>query len=265
MNPYNSSNASDKGLRPFTPASSLLAFILSLGAALVGVDSARAESGKASTGPTYEETVAYLVDKFQQAGIPGRTTHGKHGTTYTQDDTLFSISVEACDSMTITTKSGLHVDDPSETPSRSDSATTTVMKIPFSSISKQNILDGGRSSSIPVVFSTHTVTNNPNNGQDLADGFAIGAWDMPSFSMERVGGEWHDAVYVVASDSGVTWKSTETETGVSTGQTKPNVPFTVVPFWLPGTGATSTHVAKAIQHLVGICINHSGQIPKEIF
>jgi hypothetical protein len=265
MSPYRSSNVSGKRLRPFASASGLLASILSLGAALVGVDSARAESQKAPTGPSYEETVAYLVDKFQQGGIPGNATHGKHGTTYTQDDTAFSISVEGCDSMTITTKTGSHVDDPSETPSRSDSATTIVTKIPFSSISMQNILDGGRSSSIPVVFSTHTVTTNPNNGADLADGFAIGAWDMSSFSIERVGGEWHDAVYIVASDSGVTWKSTGTEIGVSTGRSKPNVPLTVVPFWLPGTGATSTHVAKAIQHLVSLCINHSGQVPKEIF
>jgi hypothetical protein len=265
MSPHNGSNASGKTLRPFASVSGLLAFILSLGAALAGVDSARAESPKASTGPSYEETVAYLVDKFQQAGIPGNATHGKHGTTYTVDDTAFSISVEACDSMTITIKTGLHVDDPSESPSRSDSATTTVTKIPFSSISMRNTLDGGRSSSIPVVFSTHTVTTNPNNGQDLADGFGIGAWDMPRFSIAGAGGEWHDAVYFVANDSGVNWKSTGTEIDVSTGQSKPNVPLTVVPFWLPGTGATSTHVAKAIQHLVSICINHSGQVPKEIF
>jgi hypothetical protein len=263
MSPHNSSNASGKTLRPFASVSGLLAFILSLGAALVGVDSARAESPKASTGPSYEETVAYLVDKFQQAGIPGRTTHGKGGTTYAQDDTAYSFSVESCDSMTITTKTGLHVDDPSDSPSRSDSATTVVTKIPFSSITVQGFRDGATSTSMPVVFSTHTITHNPNNGADLADGFGISAWDMPSFSLD--GTEWHDVVYIVANDSGVTWKSTTTENGVNTGRTKPNVPLAVVPFWLPGSGATSTHVAKAIQHLANICINHSGQAPKEIF
>jgi hypothetical protein len=263
MNVYGSNYA---GGKPFTSvkAPRLLASIFSIGGTLAAAWAFGADSSNAAASPSYQETVTYLVDKFQGAGIPGNTTHGKGGTTYAQDDTAYAFSVESCDSMTITTKTSLHVDDPSETPSHSDSATTVVTRIPFASISVQSVFDGNKSHSIPTVFSTHTITHNPNNGADLADGFGIGAWDMPSFSLERVGGEWHDAVYIVATDSGVTWKSTS-ENGVSTGKIKPNVPFTVVPFWLPGTGATSTHVAKAIQHLADICINHRDQSPKEAF
>jgi hypothetical protein len=245
-------------------ASQTLALTLSVAVTFVCANAARADASKEASSPNYQDTVAYITDKFQQAGIPGNTQHGK-GATYVQDDMVYSFSVESCDSMTITMRTGLHVDDPNDTPSHSDSSSTIVTRIPFSSIAVQTMLNGGRSASVPVTFSTHTITQNPNNGADLADGYPIGRWDMRSFSIGGSEGEWHDTVYVVAKDSGVTWKSTGSETGPASGQMKPNVPLPIVPFWLPGTGATSSHVAKAIQHLADICINHASQSPKEMF
>lgn len=221
-----------------------------------GVTASDTPESKLASGPTYKETVDFLIDKLQQAGIPGNTDHGRHGATYVRDDAKYSINVESCDSITITTSTASHVDDPNDTPTHTDGVEILSMRIPFKSVQVQRLYNG----LTPTVFSTHTITQNPNNGIDLADGIGISRWHMPDFSNDA-NGKWDDSVFIVATDSGVTQKLTDG----SSNPLKPNVPLTVVSFWLPGTGATSTHVAMAIRHLVDICVNHPEQAPKEMF
>jgi hypothetical protein len=225
-----------------------------------------ADSPGSGTGPGYQETISYITDKILQAGIPGSSSHGKHDSTYVADDVKYSITVNACESMTVVSKAGLHVDDPSDAPSHQDSFTTVSMRIPFRSVAMIQVAETGASE--PKIFSTHTMTENPNNGATFADGFSTGMWNMKLFGLGNGGGEagdgWHDVVYVVVKD-GVVAQSTGTDISPTVTRIKPDVPVAIAPFFLPGTGETSTHVAKAIRHLVDLCINHPEQAPKETF
>jgi hypothetical protein len=236
--------------------------------ATAGLSIAQAADGspRTGTGLGYQETVSYITDKILQAGIPGGTRHGKHDSTYLTDDIKYSVTVNACESMTVIYKEGLHVDDPSDTPSHQDSLTTVSMTVPFRLVAMIRFADTGASE--PEIFSTHTMTENPNNGATFADGFPTGAWNMKLFGLGAGGGEvsdgWHDVVYVVLKD-GVVEQSTGTEISPTVTHIKPDVPVAIAPFFIIGTGETSTHVANAIRHLVDLCINHPEQAPKEPF
>jgi hypothetical protein len=167
--------------------------------------------------------------------------------------------------MTVISKAGLHVDDPSDTSSHQDSSTTVSMRIPFRSVAMIQVAETGASE--PKIFSTHTITENPNNGATFADGFSVGMWNLKLFGLGdggEAGDGWHDVVYVVVKD-GVVAQSTGTDISPTVTHIKPDVPVAIAAFFLPGTGETSTHVAKAIRHLVDLCVNHPEQAPKETF
>jgi hypothetical protein len=236
--------------------------MLSAAAALVYTSAIGADAAKDAAGPSYDETVAYISGKFQQAGIPGSTDlqhfHSQVITRVT-DDVTFSFSVDSCNSMIIARKESGHTDDPTEAPSHSESSSTNVVTIPFSSLAMDELQIADHSEFSPKIFSTHTVSKNVF-GTELADGYPISRWKMSDSTIGGNKGEWDDSIYIVAKDSGITWKQGDTK-----GAMNPNVPLPIVAFWLPGTGALSTHVAKAIQHLADICINHPSQSPKEAF
>jgi hypothetical protein len=238
--------------------------ILALGSGLPALAAAPA---KAAAGPTYQETVDYLVEKFKEAGIPGSTSVDRHGMSTTEDDQKWSITVAACESMTITATGAFHSDDPRDG-EHEDFPRTWIATVPFRSI-KLELSPGESKPTQPLIFSTHAVVVNQSLGITVADGFGVGRWNMASYAAE-VGpwkGRWDDEVYIVAKDSAITVHSHDAfnTDPDSTGHLNPDVPLQIAVFWMPGTGATSTHVANALRHLVDICVNHPEQAPKDMF
>jgi tetratricopeptide (TPR) repeat protein len=177
-----------------------------------------------SGGPSYDQTVAYLSDKFQQAGKPG-FTHVKAGTgggmTTVDGGTKYSISVPSCNNMTITSINTQTYDDPHDEQSRYSKADDTItLVVPFSSVASVTAAD--------------------------------------------------NIVLIVAKDAGIKKSTMFTATNPRDSYDDTWVPtagqnIELVAFQIPGTGETSTHVAKAIQHLMEICVNHPEQAPKEMF
>jgi hypothetical protein len=115
---------------------------------------------------------------------------------------------------------------------------------------------------VPAVFSTHEPTPNAV-GSPLADGYHNIQGDLNNMltMLPTDHQDWHDGVWLVPQDLGVTWVG-----GPNQGHiTKSGVPLVLALFAKPGTGDDSAHVAKAIQHLVDLCVNHPEQGPKEMF
>lgn len=76
-------------------------------------------------------------------------------------------------------------------------------------------------------------------------------------------------MWIVPDKLGVSWAFSsnvgDEPVNQSGNATKFGLPILMIRFAEPGKGAESTHVAKAIQHLVDVCVNHPEQGPKELF
>jgi hypothetical protein len=238
------------------------------------------------SGPSYDETVSYIRDKIRDAGYstPSGTLGGVVnggpgiGEKDTYDDAIYTFNVDACQSMTITRKVTIHIDDWSESDNswhRKEGQMTTSITFPFKSVATSLYA----SHEVPAVISTHEPTIAGYTGILIADGwFALSpkldAMKGQVQAVRLVGNpelqDWHDAVWIVPKDLGVSWVTSNNageETDSQSGNiTKTEgVPILIIRFAKPGTGGESTHVAKAIQHLVQLCASHPEQAPKELF
>jgi hypothetical protein len=129
------------------------------------------------------------------------------------------------------------------------------------------------------VFSTHEPTQNAAFGGAVADGYYIQPVldvmisQLPQTQAIEAGTpdhqDWHDGVWIVPKDLGISWTSSDNTGDDPQNQsgsiTKSGVPILLIRFTKAATGAESTHLAKAIQHLVDLCVNHPEQGPKEMF
>jgi hypothetical protein len=248
---------------------------------------ASASSGGASgSGPSYAETVRYIQDKIRAAGYPtpaakinGVIGNGNIGVadTFTYDDAKYTFTADGCQSMTFTSTVNVHRDDYSDDDHswhHKDGKTVTSYTVPFTSVG--TYLNAGQQ--VPAVFSTHEIKTNVM-GSQFADEYRIDfALNVmieqlpPTQAIERGTPDhqdWHDAVWAVPKDLGVSWTSSDNSGDDPTNQsgniTKSGLPILMIRFVKPGTGAESPHVAKAIQHLVQLCASHPEQAPKELF
>jgi hypothetical protein len=150
--------------------------------------------------------------------------------------------------------------------------TTTV---PFKS-GDSLAVDAGRRA--PAVFSTHNPAQNAS-GEWVADGYDTGPVlakmeNMLPLSAGIAKGDhphqdWHDTVWIVPKDLDVSM-SYAYKNGDDSGQngghiTETGIPVPLILFAETGKGDASTHVAKAIQHLVDLCVSHPEQGPKDLF
>jgi hypothetical protein len=247
---------------------------------------ASASSGGASgSGPSYAETVRYIQDKIRDAAYPtpGGTLNGVVNgglgvaDKFTYDDAIYTFNADACQSMIITSRVTFHTDDWSEDDHswhHKDGRTISTYTVPFKSVA--TFQSGGQE--VPAVFSTHEITQNALGGL-VADGYYIHnvldtmTEQLPQTHLIESGTpdhqDWHDAVWVVPKDLGVSWASSDNSGNDPTNQsgniTKSGIPMLMIRFVKPGTGAESPHVAKAIQHLVELCATHPERAPKELF
>jgi hypothetical protein len=242
---------------------------------------ANPSSGGDSSGPSYADTVRYIQDKIRRASFSSPGYLSRHGNIKTvSDDAKYTFSADSCQSMTVTTTISAHTDDCSSDDHSCHHIDGQIVKsatVPFKSVATY----GNGSEQVPAVFSTHEPTQNPGFiGGLRADGYWI------SGSLNVMIGEitnsiaprgadldqhdWHDAVWIVAKDTDPSWtfsdNSTELGQDNSSGNFTPSgLPILMFRFMKPGTGGESTHVAKALQHLVDLCVNHPDQGPKELF
>jgi hypothetical protein len=179
-----------------------------------------------ATAPTYQQTVSYLTQKFQEAGNPGFTRVSKDrgfsgGVKTISDGTKYSITVRACESITITSADTRHYDDPHGDGSHhTDESYTTRYVIPLSSVGSVLITDhdiGIVSKDARILQSNVTESSDPaDNNRD--------------------------------------------EGPLPAGQV-----IDVVSFDMPGSEETTPHVVKAIQYLVQYCASHPQQGPQDPF
>lgn len=185
----------------------------------------RAQTPPASA-PTYEQTVSYLTQKFQEAGSLGFTRvspdRGRSGGVKTiSDGTKYSITVRSCESMTITSADTRHYDDPHGDGSHhTDESYTSRYVIPLASVG--SVMTSGNdiglvSKDARIIQSHVTESSNPED-------------------------------------------SNRDEGSLPAGQV-----IDVVSFDMPGTEATTPHVVKAIQYLVQYCASHPQQGPQDPF
>lgn len=241
------------------------------------------------SGPSYDETVSYIQDKIRVASYPTPTIQlagligGKEGIGYTVtfDDATYKFSVDGCESMTFTNTVTAHMDDSNdERPwDHRDGQIVHSYTVPFKSVASYPNDSQIKSAAI---FSTHEIKTNVMGSQfadeyriDFVEGVMIEQLP-PTQTFGNDHQDWHDAVWIVPKDLNVSWTNFDNVTinpnatgGGPENQSgnigKSGLPILMIRFTKPGTGATSTHVAKAIQHLVQLCVNHPEQGPKELF
>lgn len=243
---------------------------------------ASASGGGDSSAPSYTETLRFIQDKIRIASFPSPGYLSRHGNIKTvSDDAKYSFSVDGCQSMTITTTINVHTDDCSaddHSCHHKDSQFVESATIPFKSVTTYSV----RSELAPAVFSTHDPTTNHGFGAAIwvADGYGI-AEDMLNVMTSEITNsisprgadldqhDWRDAVWIVAKDTGPSWtlsdNSQDDPDNKSGNFTPSGLPILTLRFMKPGTGGESAHAAKAIQHLVDLCVNHPDQGPKELF
>lgn len=248
--------------------------------------SSTSSAGAAGSGPSYADTVRYIQDKISVASYstPGAKLNGVIGnsigvaSTFAYDDAKYTFSANGCQSMTFTGSVNAHMSEYSNDDRawhHKDGQTVASYTVPFKSV--DNFTNRGQQ--VPAVISTHEPTQDAVFGGTLADGYNIQpvldvmVSEFPPTKAIETGTpdhqDWHDAVWIVPKDLGVSWMSSdntgdEPQSG-SGNITKSGIPVLVIRFANPGTGAESTHLAKAIQHLVDLCVNHPEQGPKEMF
>jgi hypothetical protein len=242
---------------------------------------ASASRGGDSTGPSYTDTVGFIQDKIRIASFPSPGYLSRHGNIKTvSDDAKYTFSVDGCQSMTITTTIDVHTDDCSaddHSCHHTDGQFVKSVTVPFKSVTTYSV----RSELVPAVFSTHEPTTNQGFGPAIwvADGYAITQDSLNAMTSEITSSisprgrldqrDWHDAVWIVAKDTGPSWTvpdNSEDDPDNRSGNFSPSgLPILTLRFMMPGTGGESTHGAKAIQHLVELCVNHPDQGPKELF
>jgi hypothetical protein len=242
-------------------------------------------AGVSSSSPSYAETVGFIQDKITAASYstPAAKINGVVGnsigvaSTFAYDDAKYTFSVDACQSMTFTSTVNAHLSDYSNDDRswhHKDGQTVTSYTVSFKSVA--NFAIGGQQT--PAVFSTHEPTQNALGGA-VADGYYIQpvldvmVSQLPQTRAIETGTpdhqDWHDAVWIVPKDLGVSWVNSDSTGDGPQNQTgnitKSGLPILMIRFAKPGTGAESTHLAKAIQHLVDLCVNHAEQGPKQLF
>jgi len=243
---------------------------------------ASASRGGDSSGPSYTDTVRFIQDKIRIASFPSPGYLSRHGNIKTvSDDAKYTFSVDGCQSMTIITTINVHTDDCSADDHSCHHTAGEFVKsvtIPFKSVTTYSV----RSELVPAVFSTHEPTTNHGFGAAIwvADGYGITEDRLNVMTGEITNSisprgadldqhDWHDAVWIVAQDTGPTWTvsdNSEDDPDNRSGNFTPSgLPILMFRFMKPGTGGESTHAAKAIQHLVDLCVNHPDQGPKELF
>lgn len=243
---------------------------------------AGASKGGDSSGPSYTDTVRFIQDKVRIASFPSPDYVSRHGNVKTvSDDAKYTFSVDGCQSMTITTTINVHTDDCSgddHSCHHTNGQFVKSLTVPFHSVTTYSV----RSQLVPAVFSTHEPTTNQGFGAAIwvADGYGITQDRLNVMTGQITNAisprgadldqhDWHDAVWIVAKDTGATWtvsdNSEDTPDNRSGNFTPSGLPILTLRFMKPGTGGESTHVAKAIQHLVDLCVNHPDQSPKELF
>lgn len=248
---------------------------------------ATASSPDDKSGPNYADTVHYIQQKIGDAGYPtpGGKLYGVVGNspgvadTFNYDDAKYTFNTDGCQSMTISSTVGAHMRDYSNEDRswhNKDGQMVTSFTVPFRSVGTYSTSAGD----VPAVFSTHEPVTNAATGALFSDGYPIGpVLDLmisqlpPTQAIERGDAtdhqDWHDGVWIVPKDLGVSWSNSDNSGDEPTNQsgnfTKSGIPILMIRFVEPGKGATSAHVAKAIQHLVDFCVKHSDQGPKELF
>jgi len=250
-----------------------------------GRHASKAASVDGNSGPNYVDTVRYIQEKIADAGYPTPdvSLNGVVGKglgvayTATYDEAKYTFSVNGCESMTISSTVGAHSREYSNDDRTWHSKAGQMVAsytVPFKSVANYPELD------VPAVFSTYDPKTSPLTGTLFADGYPIqAALDVmisqlpPSKAIERGTTpdhqDWHDAVWVVPKDLDVSWSSSgnggDEPTSSSGHILRSGLPVLMIRFAEPGKGATSEHVAKAIQHLVDVCLKHPDQGPKELF
>lgn len=180
-----------------------------------------------TTPPTYEVTVSYLTQKFQEAGRPGSTKvspdRGFSGGVKTiSEGDKFSIVVRACESLTITQTNTRHYDDPHGDVHHTDEVYTDRYVVPISSVGSVTTTTGTNdiflTSKDARILQSHVTASSDPASNDRDEG------PLPA-------GQFID----------------------------------VAAFDMPGSQEAVPHVVKALQYLVQYCASHPQQGPQDPF
>ncbi len=247
-----------------------------------------ASAAQSGAGPSYADTVRYIQEKIKDAGFirpPGQESSDSDSyEKLSYGQAKYSFSVDGCQSMTIAFAAAVHVDEYSvedrgedRLKGHEESKLEFSYTVPFTSVSDYTNYanwTGKEDSQLAAIFSTHEPIQNLANGNYTADGYLIGgamngappAGPVIQAMRDqlREHEDWHDAVWVVSKDLGISWVSSDPGNGQqyehqSGHIIKSGVPGLLIRFSAPGTGATSTHIAKALRHLVDYCRKHPEQ------